>query len=96
MFQHLTSQKMTVDFLASEAVLGASEVTYIIFFLKITSEMDSAYQKTYVSTPHITDNDSWLLASEAILGASEASDIFSPIILYLNAEFISEVILRII
>ena len=31
------------------------------FFQKITSEMDSACQKTYISTPLITENDNWLI-----------------------------------
>ena len=50
---------MTIEFFGlGGRFLGLSGLGYY-FFQKTTSEMDSAYQKTYNSIPHITKNDNW-------------------------------------
>ena len=51
------SQKITFDFIVLRGRRRGLSGLKFYFFQKEASEMDSAYQKTYVSTPHITEND---------------------------------------
>ena len=59
MFRHLTTPKMTVDFFGLGGHFGSLSGLRNHFFQKISSEMDSACQKTYISIPCTTENDNW-------------------------------------